>query len=195
MSAPEFALVIVLAVAVAGFLMRWFSKQSPDPIDRLLQEVSRGEPGDVAVLSSDGVAFVPRGDGVALVPVGRPRDPETLPLAVEGGRHRPPSETLVPGELIAARVKRGAPDHDPYRLEALGRDREYRAWRFETEEAARAALALVENRIVRSPLDEHGDPARIGDHDFAEARRVEEETERDLAAGEPYEDDARDERR
>src|SRR3990172_2697740 len=49
---------------------------------------------------------------------------------------RTAAEQLGRGDLIAARVKRGAPDHDPWRLEALGRDGEYQAWRFETEDAA-----------------------------------------------------------
>jgi hypothetical protein len=95
--------------------------------------------------------------------------------------------------LVAARVTRGAPDHDPWRLEALGRDHEYRAWRFETEEAARAALALVEGRVVQPPRDRDGERVAVDDADFMAARRREEEIEAELAtmsepdeeAGEP----------
>ena len=35
---------------------------------------------------------------------------------------------MKPGDLIAARVRRGAPDLDPWRLETLGRDRDLTAW-------------------------------------------------------------------
>jgi hypothetical protein len=194
MSPGELSLLIILGAAALAFLMRMMStKKEPDAVDRLLAEVSSGEAGDIAALTSDGVAFVPRGDGIALVPAGRPVESELNVLGSGPGRGRT-AETLIAAELIAARVKRGAPDHDPWRLEALGRDREYRAWRFETEEAAQAALRLVDERIVRSPRDENGDAVRIGDADFAEARRVEEETERELASGVPYEEDPRDER-
>jgi hypothetical protein len=150
------------------------------------------DPREVVALTSDGWAFVPVGSGVKLVPPGEPGD-ETEEIAPAPG-HTPihpitrrrvrgwnPGEPLGVGDLIAARLRRGAPDHDPWRLEALGRDRELRAWRFETEEAARAALELVERRIVRPPLDRDGEPVEIGDADFAEARRIEEQTEAELA--------------
>jgi hypothetical protein len=100
-------------------------------------------------------------------------------LARETGRAS--IEQLGRGDLIAARVVRGAPDHDPWRLEVLGRDREYRAWRFETEEAARAASVLVTGRVVRAPRDPDGEPVTIGDADYVAARRQEEEIEAELA--------------
>jgi hypothetical protein len=168
------------------------------------------EPGGaIAALTSDGWAFVPDGDEVQLVPPGDADDilpvrsrirtdnrPATDPdIQVMGGQGAPvnprtgrrvsgwkPGEHLGAGDLIAARLQRGAPDHDPWRLEALGRDRELRAWRFETEEAARAALEMVERRIVRPPRGEDDEPVAIGDEDFAEARRIEEETEAELGS-------------
>lgn len=187
MSAPEFAIAVVLAVVVGAWVMRSFSKKEPDQVDALLRDVER-QAGDVAALSSDGIAFIPRGSGLALVPVGKPSDPDLVVLGNKGEAPRA-TENLVPGELVAARVRRGAPDHDPWRLEGLGRDGEYRAWRFETEEAVNAALALVAERIVRPTLDEDGNPVTISDAEFAEARRIEEQTEAELANEEAYMDD------
>jgi hypothetical protein len=168
--------------------------------------------GEIAAITSDGWAFVPDGDAVQLIPPGdedceipvrspiatgyAPQvDPVTQLTSGTGAPVNPktrkpvpgwkPGEHLTRGDLIAARVRRGAPNHDPWRLEALGRDHEYRAWRFETEDAARAALALMDGRIVRAPHGPDGDPVMIGDEDFAEAKRLEEETERELASEPP----------
>lgn len=178
------------------------------------------EPAEAVAMSSDGWAFLPDGDAVHLIPPGEPGEtwpvpadheaglepgtnPETQVLGGRGapvnpktGRRVPgwmPGEHLTAGDLIAARVARGAPDHDPWRLEALGRDREFRAWRFETEEAARTALALLAGRIVRAPLDQDGEPVPPGAADFAEAERLAEEIERELATetGESGEDPGR----
>jgi hypothetical protein len=172
-----------------------------------IEEEEEEEGGEVVALTSDGWAFVPDGDEVQLVPPGDPEDvlpersgmplhdmPATDPdIAALGGapvnprtRRRvtgwKPGEHLGAGDLIAVRIRRGAPDHDPWRLEALGRDREYRAWRFETEEAARTAMEMVERRVVRPPRDEYDEPVAIGDEDFAAARRIEEETEAELGS-------------
>lgn len=148
---------------------------------------------EAVAITSDGWAFVPADDEVQLVPPGH--DEEAIQMQPTHGRGVPvnprtgkrvvgwnPGENLRTGDLIAARVKRGAPDFDPWRLEALGRDHEYRAWAFETEDAARAALTLLESRIVRVPLDADGDPAPPGDQDFAAAKQIDEETERALDA-------------
>jgi hypothetical protein len=114
-------------------------------------------------------------DRVRLIPPLTPREMEQIVPRAQ-------ADQLVRGDLIAGRVKRGAPDHDPWRLEALGRDGEYRAWRFETEDAARAALALVSRSIVVAPRDEDGAEVAMGDADFVEARQREEEIERELAS-------------
>lgn len=184
------AIIAVVAVAVLGLLLRRASVTPPgtsspedaSPPPAFDPDDLDAEPGDdaasdeTAAVTSDGWAFLPVGDRdrVQLVPPRVPVEP------VEGiGKTVP--EHLARGDLIAARVARGAPDHDPWRLEALGRDHEYRAWRFETEEAARAALALVASRVVRIPRDPDGEPVPVRDTEFAEARKREEEIEAELA--------------
>jgi hypothetical protein len=176
------------------------------------------EEGDLieaAAVTSDGWAFVPAGSGVELVPPGLDEedDPDSLEEPPHGARHRSahggvpvnphtgkrmvhwnPGEPLAPGDLVAARVVRGAPGVDPWRLEALGRDHDYRAYAFETEEGARTALELVEQRIVEPPVDEAGEPIPVGAEDFAVARRKSEETEAALAMeanDEPEDDEPR----
>ncbi|MBI5711645.1 MAG: hypothetical protein HZC42_15270 [Candidatus Eisenbacteria bacterium] len=184
------------------------------------QELAEAAAAETLAVTSEGWAFLPDGDAVHLIPPGDPEEtwpvpagheaglepgtnPETQALGGRGapvnpktGRRVPgwmPGEHLVAGDLIAARVVRGAPDHDQWRLEALGRDRDYRAWRFETEEAARTALALLSSRIVRAPRDQDGDAVQVVAADFADAQREAEEIERELAteAGESGEDDPR----
>jgi hypothetical protein len=177
------AIVAVVAVAALGLLMRRMGGHAtpgtalPPSIepDEAVEDEDDDEE-ETAAVTSDGWAFVPIGDRdrVQLVP---PRVPdETVPQTGRQGQ-----EQLARGDLIAARVTRGAPDHDPWRLEGLGRDHEYRAWRFETEEAARAALALVMSRVVRPARDADGEPLALGAADFADARRREEEIEAELA--------------
>jgi hypothetical protein len=91
-----------------------------------------------------------------------------------------PREMISAGDLVGIRVHRGAPDHDPWRLEALGRDGEYRAWRFETRDAAEAA-ALIVQPIVRPRRDADGEPQPIADAEFTEAIRQEAMIEAELA--------------
>jgi hypothetical protein len=181
------AIIAVAAVALLGLLLRRSStppatgavRPSPPPDaepDLDDPENEAGETPDTLAVTSDGWSFMPAGtrDRVHLVPPAvRPGMEPALP--------RPMPEELARGDLIAARVTRGAPDHDPWRLEGLGRDREFRAWRFETEEAARAALALVDRCIVRAPRDEDGTEIAVSDDDFVEARRRDEEIESELA--------------
>jgi hypothetical protein len=188
------AVVAIVAVAVLGLLMRRSSVSAVMPARPVKDEApgdtepeQSEEPGlsedeyisdQVVALTSDGIAFIPEG--------------ETVRLSQARG---PDLDLLRSGDLIHARVVRGAPDHDPWRLEALGRDRELRAWRFETEEPARIALELVERCIVRAPRDENVEEIVIGDADYAEARRLEEEIESELATMPEVEDAAERERR
>lgn len=145
-------------------------------------------PVEVGAFTSDGWAFVPDGDEVQLVPPAPEEDAisETMARyravmvdrntgALESEERRQglgpakPGEHLDAGDLIGARVVRGAPSVDPWRLEALGRDGEYRAWAFETEDAARAALNLLERRVVRPPHGDDREPSPPGEADYTAA--------------------------
>jgi hypothetical protein len=73
-------------------------------------------------------------------------------------------------------------------VETLGRDGDYGFLPFESEEGARAALALIERAgIVRRPLDEEGRIVPASPEDFEEGLRRWEQTERELALGDPDE--------
>jgi hypothetical protein len=154
---------------------------------------------DVAV-TSDGYVFVPDGDEVQIVPPREAPDPfaaaigETSPVHIDRntgaleeeprGQALPltkPGEHLDTGDLSGARVVRGAVGIDPWRVEALGREGEYRAWAFETEAAARAACELLRTRIVRPPLDEDGVPRVPDESDYAMALAMTERGVADLA--------------
>jgi hypothetical protein len=158
-------------------------------------------PGLIAV-SSDGLAFVPRARDVLVTPASevrrlierqRSHTEDASALAAlpawheEAGEERRGSVHLQPGDLIAARVRRGAPDLDPWRLETLGRDRDLSMWSFETHEAADAARESLERLVVRPPFDEQGELIPIGDEDFWAAERELERTLQELDA--PDEDD------
>jgi hypothetical protein len=194
MNSLTLAIAVVIAVALLGLVLRRAAMNTPamaapqpDPLDRPDEDAPPDafdellEPAEVAALTSDGWAFLPTRDPdrVAVVPPREPEDPGAPPARrpVRTG-----AESLVRGELIAARVRRGAPDHDPWRLEALGRESEYQSWRFETEQAARAALDLIERCVVEPPRDEDGEIVPATDADFAAARREQEAIEAELAS-------------
>jgi hypothetical protein len=206
MSGMEITVTLLIVAAVLGVVFKVFSRDEtaeasprsrlerdddavpPDPSD--FDDDAVGDDEHAAAMTSDGWSFVPMGHGVRLVEharvAGDAEDRGGLKgmFGGEGGEaptHGPRFDRLDTGDLIAARVVRGAPDHDPWRLEGLGRDRDYRAWRFETEEAARAAFALVEARVVRPALDADDEPMAIGPADFDAAYREHEEIERELA--------------
>jgi hypothetical protein len=164
----------------------------PDPIDE--DEEDEGPEGMIAV-TSDGLAFVPRDHGVLVAPAHRVRathdDSADAPAFSSGDAEAPPqaSVMLKPGDLIAARVRRGAPDLDPWRLETLGRDRDLTAWVFEVQEAAEAARDVLQRQVVQPPRDEHGDPIPVGDEDFWVAERELEQTFADLDRPDPPDGD------
>lgn len=176
MSSANTTIALVIAIAVIAYLMKVFTRGSepksarePDEVDRVIAEVSGVDPedaADVAARTSDGWALVPDRDDVRFIPPREREEMGEMPSHIDRG------------DFTAARVVRGAPDFDPWRLEVLGRDGEYRAWFFETEDGAEAALDLFQRRIVVPPRDEYGEPAPPTDADFDEARRLDEETER-----------------
>ena len=148
---------------------------APDP-----EDMETDESDEVAAITSDGWMFLPFEKGVELLIPATPEQmaEELATQAVSRGRV---AGMLSTGDLTAARIVRGAPGVDPWRLEALGRDREYLSWSFETDEAARTALDLLERVVVRAPANADGEPRAAGAAEFEEARRVHEQTEQELA--------------
>jgi hypothetical protein len=148
----------------------------------------------MAAITSDGWTFMPDEDEVQIVPLAAgeggeetdPTDAMNASALFPHPRHRrlpitKPGEHLDAGDFVGARVVRGSPGADPWRLEALGHDGEYRSWAFETEEAARAALDLLVTRIVRVPVDDDGTPHPPGEAEYAAAVALTEAGVADLA--------------
>lgn len=198
------AIIVVLAMGLLAFIMRTKSDETIEsPESRLGRKTSAlddepdddDSPAESIAITSDGWAFVPDGHGIQLFPPAEPDEgfggtAEHAPghHAADGRRsfrEGKPGERMSRGDLIAVRVKRGAPGVDPWRLEALGRDREYRHWSFETQDAATTAHGMIESRIV-PPRDPDPDPDEtpIGDADFVLARAEAEAIEAELASGE-----------
>lgn len=135
------------------------------------------ETGDAAAVTVDGLAFIGEEHGVSLVPTPDPLAPVPTKIV--------PVEFLRPGDFSAARVARGAPGVEPWRLELLGPEGEYVSFGFEVEDAARAALELLETRAVMHYVtDDDGRPLMPSREQFDEAKRRRDETERLLALGE-----------
>lgn len=221
---PIVPILIIVGVGVLAMVMRSSGGGTPSGVGRgddadAPHPDDRAPSGDAfdeedledgrveaAAITSDGWAFVPRGNGVEMVPPGE--DDELIQLSGQGSEAArkamaaapvnpqtgkrliawKPGETLGTGDMIAARVVRGAPDSDPWRLEALGRDYDYRWFAFETQDAANTALSLIQERIVRGPRDADGAPIPVGAEDFAVAKRQYAETEEALAMESDEED-------
>lgn len=170
------SLAIAALFAAAGFVMRWLERREeairwvlPDAQpDTWARELAVTADGQRFLLGADGVRVLPPGDLRTQWPVrggqgldwnlmmfqrSTPIDPRTrAPLAswVPGAR-------LVPGDLVGARLGASSDPHQPaWRVEALGRDRDYRVWEFAEEEEARGALWMLEHRVVRRPWFDFG---------------------------------------
>jgi hypothetical protein len=137
---------------------------------------------EVVAVTSDGAAFLPDRHAVRLVP---PHEDGEAWKAGQSASNRRGQQALDmswhAGDFTGARVVRGGGE-EPWRLEALGRDGEYTAFGFETQEGAEAAVRLFESRgVVRLGTDEDGNRVPPSAEQFAEARRIFEETEQALA--------------
>lgn len=159
--------------------------EGASPEDEVLDAEPDGPWGEdeVVAVTSDGYGFLPDRHAVRLLP---PDEEGEAWKAGESARHRRGEAAIAAswnaGDFTGARVVRGGGE-DPWRLEALGRDGEYVVFPFENREGAEAALQLFESRgIVRVGQDDDGNPAPPSPEQFAEARRVFEETERELAS-------------
>lgn len=213
------AFALVLAVALVGWWLRRQSGETvamppgpPPPQDdpEEAADDDRGEEEELAV-TSEGDVLIPDGHSVRVMPLGDPEEMGAHQEDIESGllslsredwlallaRRGKPGQALQAGDLTAARIGRGAAGVVPWRLETLGRDGEYILFPFETEDGARAALALLERyKVVRRPLDDDGRPIPASPEDFEEARRRYDETVRELAIepepgqepGPPYSD-------
>lgn len=100
--------------------------------------------------------------------------------SVAGPSARESGVGMNAGDFTAARVRHA--EDGSWRLETLGRDGDFGFFPFHREETAHAALAMLEaSRIVRDAIDADGDPIHYSVEDFEEARRLYEQTERELA--------------
>jgi len=180
------ALALVAAVAAFGLWLRRQSESAPSlpapppagdpPPEFAGDDEAEWEVGDAAAVTMDGLAFIGDEHGVSLVPTPDPLAPAPGPIL--------PLEFLRHGDFTAARVARGAPGVDPWRLELLGPEGEYVSFGFAIEEAARVALDLLETRNVMEYVkDEDGSPLVPSSEQFEEAKRRRDETERLLALG------------
>jgi hypothetical protein len=194
------AVVLVLA---AAFIMRGSGRDesvSPEPPERdgdedavsegaspeteVLETEPDGEWGEdeVVAVTSDGYGFLPDRHAVRLVP---PHDEGEAWKKGDTAHDQRGAAAIAAswhaGDFTGARVSRGGGD-EPWRFEALGRDGEYVVFGFETQDGADAALRLFESRgVIRVGTDDDGNPMPPSAEQFAEARRVFEETERALA--------------
>jgi hypothetical protein len=208
MTSPLIGVGLIVVVGALAFVLRRSRGSrdetvvlpaTPDAPEETLEpariEPRDGEDDDAetehVALTSDGLAFAPHGHGVLIAPQRlfhtRPGSAGSLPGVETSDLQRP--VPLSPGDLVAVRVVRGSPDLDPWRLETLGRDRDLVVWPFETRDAAEAARALLEQRIVRAARDADGEPVVVTDHDFESAQDELERTLNELNADLPDEHD------
>jgi hypothetical protein len=178
------------------------ASQASDDLDDEDAEDDSERGGELLAIESDGHVWLPDRHGIHRFPLAAADSPEEPgPLGASGTVNREefeswrskqsasrqrglPGEGLHSGDFTAARIVRGAPDLEPWRLETLSRDGEYVAFSFETEEAARVALAMLERyAVVRRLVDDDGTPIPASPGDFAEARLRWERTIEELAMG------------
>ena len=145
---------------------------------------------EVAAVTSDNFALVPDRHAVRLIPPDESGESwKTGNAATNARGAQAIAMSWHAGDLTGARVVRGAADEGPWRFEALGRDGEYTAFSFETEDGAHAALAVFESRgIIKLEENEDGERMPPQADQFEEARRVFFETEAALELGDDEEE-------
>lgn len=164
-------------------------------------ELSAGamDPNAQVPVTSEGIALVAAGTQVRLVDLATPEEmPDWLERGIRVswvpysevarsyartmlvGRGHFGGSVLHNGDFTAARVRRDK--NGSWHVETLGRDGDFGFMPFDTEKGARESLELIEESgVVQRPLDDDGEPVPPSTEDFEEARRLYEETERDLA--------------
>jgi hypothetical protein len=168
-----------------------------DDFDGMLDD-DAAEPDAATVLAvtSDGQVFMPTGSAVRLLPLGdshaaiasgqvrweQVRDAILANARRSDGSGGMPGIPLDVADFSAGRVVRGAPDIDPWRLELLGLEGEYQPYAFETQEAATAALQMLERmQIIKRPLDDDGVPVPVPAEQYQAARQAFEDTFEELS--------------
>jgi len=208
------AIGAIAAVVVVGLLLRAgkggdetaprtpATPAATDSVEEALAEASANagdeddedawDPDEVVAVTSDGYAFLPDVHAVRLLPPDEEGEGWRAGESARAARvNAAISASWHAGDFTGARVVRGGGE-EPWRLEALGRDGEFTLFVFETKEAAEAALRLFEKRgVIRLGTDDDGNPLPPSAEQFAEARRVYEETERALAMEPEPEDEGR----
>lgn len=145
---------------------------------------------EIAAVTSDNFALVPDRHAVRLIPPDESGESwKTGHAATNARGAHAIAMSWHAGDLTGGRVVRGAADEGPWRFEGLGRDGEYTAFIFETEEGAHAALAVFESRRIIA-LVENDDGERMAPNadQFEAARRVFLETEAALEMGDDEEE-------
>lgn len=145
---------------------------------------------EIAAVTSDNFALVPDRHAVRLIPPdesGEGWKPGNTATNSRGAQAI--AMSWHAGDLTGCRVVRGAADEGPWRFEALGRDGEYMAFIFETEDGAHAAHSVFESRgIISQRENEDGERMPPQADQFEEARRVFLETEAALELGDDEEE-------
>jgi len=193
------ALLLILAVAIGAWLLRRAHTGRDDETALSASRIGddagnpRDDDGDeedfpseMVAVTSEGLAFVPYSGGVTLMVSQRGSESGEWswnstadPESPRAPGHQP-VERLRKGDLVGARVRKGDPQ-EPWLVEALGVDRNYRAWSFETEESARAAHQTLDRHVVSTPFGEDGEPSAPSSGDYAEALHRRNMTEQELA--------------
>src|SRR5262249_25134726 len=157
------------------------SKPAPTARDEPIDEDQDGVDERLVVAgSSDGGAFGPHQHGVRVLPPGGEGAGWEIGARLQAGDRAAlgPAPSRHPRGVD---VVRGDFDEGPWLLEALGRDGEYLTFTFETSEAAEAAKQLFERLgIVKLGEDEEGRRMPPSAEQFAEARRIMEQTAAEL---------------
>lgn len=159
--------------------------------EAMLDELSAGFHDDeVAAVTSDNFALVPDRHAVRLIPPSDSGESWKPGRSASDARgERALAMSWHAGDLTGGRVVRGAADEGPWRFEALGRDGEYMAFIFETEEGAHAAQAVFESRgIISLRENDEGERMPPQADQFEEARRIFLETEAALELGDDEEE-------
>jgi len=216
LAAVSAVVAIALLIRLAGPRDQAGAPRSDQPgRDRETDERRRAweglEPDDydgLAAIETQGFVWLPVRHGIRRIVLARYVDADGDPRALAraeftvrdvlafmtpGNTRDPaPGRHLHPGDFTAARIVRGAPNLDPWRLETLGRDGELAVYEFETREAAQAAFTMLDHQhVLHRPLDERGRPLPSNPGDFEEAWLRWERTHRELALGERDPDDPR----